>query len=337
MKPSILNQNNQQFLKVENLQSIFQTRTGMIKAVDGLSFTLEKGDILGIVGESGSGKSVSMLSLLGLLPKPLGKVIEGSAYFKGENLLSLNQKDLRRIRGNRIAMIFQDPMSSLNPYLKISTQLTEVLYEHRKDLSKKQALEKAIKALEKVGIPEAAKRIHHYPHQFSGGMRQRVMIAMGLISDPDLLIADEPTTALDVTIQAQILDLLSRLQKEQNLSIILITHDLGVIAGLCNKVLVMYAGKPVEYGLIKDIFYNPKHPYTKGLLNSKPTEQDNFSDKRLSSIPGQPPDLAHLQPGCSFAPRCSLAKDICQNPSGAPKKQVNASHYFNCHQESAYD
>ena len=240
-------------LKVENLKTYFHTRSGVIKGVDGVSFSIEKGETLGIVGESGSGKSVTMMSLMGLLPSPPAKIEGGTAEFQGQDLLKLKESDLRKIRGNKISMIFQDPMTSLNPYLKISRQLTEVLEMHQK-ITRREARRKAIEIMEKVNIPDAALRVDNYPHQFSGGMRQRVMIAMALISEPDLLIADEPTTALDVTIQAQILELLKDLQKELGMAMIMITHDLGVVAGVSDKILVMYAGKPVETGSTDDIF-----------------------------------------------------------------------------------
>lgn len=257
-------------LSVDNLKVYFHTRHGIVKAVDDISYQLDKGETLGIVGESGSGKSVSCYSLLDLLPKPPAKIEGGTALFNGEDLLTLSQKKLRHIRGNRISMIFQDPMTCLNPYMKISSQLMEPLLIH-KNLSKSQALKKAIQALDEVGIPEPEKRVHAYPHEFSGGMRQRVMIAMALITEPELLIADEPTTALDVTIQAQILNLIKKLQKEHNIAVIFITHDLGVVAKIADKVIVMQTGKIVEHGSTYDIFYHNQHPYTKALLSAIPT------------------------------------------------------------------
>lgn len=246
-------------LTVNDLKTYFYTRSGIVKAVDGMSFTLDRGETLGIVGESGSGKSVTMMSILGLIPKPPGKILSGTAVFDGVDLLSANSKIIRSIRGYRIAMIFQDPMTSLNPYLKVSTQLTEVITEHE-GKSQNEALRLSIEALERVGIPDASSRIDQYPHQFSGGMRQRVMIAMAIVAKPDIIIADEPTTALDVTIQAQILQLLKTMQKEMGLGLVLITHDLGVVAGMSDNVMVMYAGRLVEQGSCDDIFYCSHHP-----------------------------------------------------------------------------
>lgn len=319
-------------LSVNNLQTYFYTRAGVVKAVDGVSFDLEPGKTLGIVGESGSGKSVTMMSILGLIPQPPGKIVGGQALFRGKDLLGMNSSALRKIRGDQISMIFQDPMTSLNPYLRISTQLTEVLTEHGSRLTSKQAYFKAIECLEKVGIPDASKRVDQYPHQFSGGMRQRVMIAMGLISDPMVLIADEPTTALDVTIQAQILTLLKTLQREHNLAIILITHDLGVVAGVSDEVLVMYAGKPVEAGSVDHVFYNNHHPYTKGLLKSTPDMAQ--SRDKLYSIPGLPPDPSALPPGCPFAPRCDQVMTQCQHNQPIPKQQMKQGHYSICYLSS---
>lgn len=316
-------------LEVNNLQTYFYTRGGIVKAVDGVSFTLEKGKTLGIVGESGSGKSVTMMSILGLIPTPPGKIMGGSALFQGRDLLKMSKSELRSIRGDRIAMIFQDPMTSLNPYLKVSTQLMEVLTEHQKSLTSKEAKKKAIESLEKVGIPDASNRVNHYPHQFSGGMRQRVMIAMALIAQPDLLIADEPTTALDVTIQAQILALLQKLQKENGLSIILITHDLGVVAGMSDDVLVMYAGKPAERGLARELFYHHHHPYTHGLLRSTP-DVAKAGDK-LFSIPGLPPDPSRLPQGCPFAPRCDRVMDVCRTDKPLPVRKLSAQHESVCY------
>lgn len=301
--------NPETLLSIRNLRTYFDTREGAVKAVDGISLTLRPRESLGIVGESGSGKSVAMLSILKLIPQPPGRIVSGEALFEGRNLLDLPEDSLREIRGNKISMIFQDPMTSLNPFLKISIQLTEVLREH-KGMSKKEALEKAIQMLEVVGIPDAETRIHDYPHQFSGGMRQRVMIAMALLCQPKLLIADEPTTALDVTIQAQILDLLRKLKEEFHTSIILVTHNLGVAAGMTDHVAVMYAGRIVEYGPTAEIYANPKHPYTVGLLNSVPRLDEAVKD-RLEAIPGQPPDLVYLPPGCPFVPRCRYAINRC--------------------------
>lgn len=317
-------------LDVKNLQTHFYTRSGIVKAVDGVSFSVEKGKTLGIVGESGSGKSVTMMSLMGLIPNPPGKVVGGQAFFDGRDLLCLSENELRKIRGKRIAMIFQDPMTSLNPYLKISTQLVEVLTTHEK-VSKHTAWKRAVDALDQVGIPEPDKRIECYPHQFSGGMRQRVVIAMALIAKPDLVIADEPTTALDVTVQAQILELLKNLQKETGMSLIIITHDLGVVAGMSDEILVMYAGRPVERGSADDIFYQHWHPYTAGLLKSIP--RIDGGDNELYSIPGLPPDPSQLPAGCSFAPRCAHALDICSTGAAIPVRSSGGSHQAVCHLE----
>lgn len=316
-------------LEVKDLKTQFFTRQGVVKAVDGLSFSVARGKTLAIVGESGSGKSVSMMSLLGLIPSPPGKVVGGTARFLGKDLLKLSEKELSSIRGNDIAMIFQDPMTSLNPYLRISTQLIEVLTTHG-GLSKVEAKSQAIAALDLVGIPDAIKRIDNYPHQFSGGMRQRVMIAMAIISRPKLLIADEPTTALDVTVQAQILEVLSRMQKDLNMGMIVITHDLGVVARVADEVLVMYAGKPVERASVEDLYYSPQHPYTKALLKSLP-QASSVTQQRLYSIPGLPPDPSKLGLGCPFSPRCPEAMDICKNSELVPSNSVSHNHQFSCH------
>lgn len=322
-------------LEVEGLKTYFNTRDGQYKAVDGVSFQVHKGEVLAIVGESGSGKSVSMMSLLGLIPQPPGKVVDGTAQFEGRDILQLSQKDLRAIRGKDIAMIFQDPMTSLNPFLKISTQLTEVLYAHGQDLPYKEAKQKAIEALELVGIPDAKNRIDQYPHHFSGGMRQRVMIAMALIGEPKLLIADEPTTALDVTIQAQILNVLNDLRKKMQLSIILITHDLGIVASMADNISVMYAGRVVESGTSDEIFYKGKHPYTLGLLGSTP--RLDHSKERLEAIPGLPPDVSKLSGGCPFAPRCPKAMNVCRQDKDVPLRQHSASHMSLCYLEEEKD
>lgn len=318
-------------LDVKNLKTYFHTRGGVVKAVDGVSFSVEKGKTLGIVGESGSGKSVTMMSLMGLLPMPPGRIESGTAHFAGKDLIQMSASQLRSIRGDRISMIFQDPMTSLNPYMKISKQLTEVLEIH-KNMTFKEAKKKAIEVLDKVGIPDAAKRIDAYPHQFSGGMRQRVMIAMALISEPDLLIADEPTTALDVTIQSQILELLKDLQNDLGMAMIMITHDLGVVAGVSDDILVMYAGKPFEIGSADDIFYNHGHPYTRGLLKSLP----KIEGKRetLYSIKGLPPDPSKLPPGCAFAERCDFVTPECRANTDIPYKSFRApSHVVKCRLE----
>lgn len=295
-------------LSVKDLRTYFHTRNGVYRAVDGVSFDLERGETLGIVGESGSGKSVTCYSIMGLIPQPPGRIESGSAVFDGTDLLRCSAGASRAIRGKRIAMIFQDPMTSLNPYLRISEQLIEPLLIHEK-ISKRDALKRAQSMLEAVGINDAAKRIHYYPHEFSGGMRQRVMIAMALITQPELLIADEPTTALDVTVQAQILELIKRLQKEFGMAVIFITHDLGVVSGLCDRVQVMYAGRIVETADTRTLFYQPRHPYTRALQQSIPSLQPKGT--QLFTIPGMPPDLSKPIPGCPFAPRCSFALPKC--------------------------
>lgn len=293
-------------LEVTNLRVNFRTPDGFVTAVNDLNFTLAQGETLGIVGESGSGKSQTAFALMGLLAG--NGVIEGEARFNGQNILTLNEKAMNRIRSKEIAMIFQDPMTSLNPYMKVGKQLMEVLTLH-KGMSKAEAFEASVKMLDAVKMPEARKRMSMYPHEFSGGMRQRVMIAMALLCQPKLLIADEPTTALDVTVQAQILTLLNELKSDFNTSIIMITHDLGVVAGLCDKVLVMYAGQTMEYGTAEDVFYRPTHPYTQGLLKAIP--RLDADDEVLSTILGNPPNLLHLPPGCPFHARCEFAKDRC--------------------------
>ena len=290
-------------LDVRNLTTRFHTRTGVVHAVEGVSFSLGAGQTIGIVGESGSGKSVTCYSLLGLIPRPPGKIHSGEAIFDGIDLLKSSERELRGIRGKRISMIFQDPMTSLNPYLRISKQLTEPLEIHE-GLNGSEALKRAIESLEEVGIPEASKRIHSYPHEFSGGMRQRVMIAMALITRPEILIADEPSTALDVTVQKQVLDLLNERQKALGLSIILITHDLAVISESCEVVHVMYAGRIVEQALTTDLFTNPQHAYTRALLKSIPATHQR--GESLYTIPGIPPDLSQEPNHCSFNPRNTI-------------------------------
>ncbi len=302
-------------LEVKDLRTQFFTQDGVVHAVNGISYTLDEGETLAIVGESGCGKSVGVLSLIRLIPQPPGKIVAGEVWFDGRDLLKLDEEDLRRVRGNRIAMIFQDPMTSLNPVLTIGQQVGEALQLHL-GMSKQQAHQRSIELLEMVGIPDASKRIDDYPHQFSGGMRQRVMIAMGLSCNPQILIADEPTTALDVTIQAQILDLVKRLKNEVGMAIIWITHDLGVVAGLAERVLVMYAGYIVEEAKVSDLYSDPRHPYTLGLLRSIP-RLDKGRQAKLQPIDGLPPDLLDPPKGCPFAPRCTYRVDRCweENPS----------------------
>lgn len=297
-------------LKVEDLQTYFNTDDGVVKAVDGVSFELSRGETLGIVGESGSGKSVSNLSVMRLIPSPPGKIMGGKALFGDMSIFDLSEEEMRKIRGGKIGMIFQDPMTSLNPFLRISTQMIETIVLHKK-VSKKKALERAIEMLELVGIPKAHNRIKDYPHQFSGGMRQRVMIAMALSCDPEILIADEPTSALDVTIQAQILELIQSLSRRLGTAVIMITHDLGVVAGMCDNVNVMYAGRIVEKGTNDEIFADPKHPYTQGLIKSVP-RLDRPKQKRLFSIEGQPPNVINLPECCPFYPRCEFVMDKCK-------------------------
>ena len=297
-------------LQVKDLRTYFHVDEGIVKAVDGVSFDLHKGETLGIVGESGSGKSVTNLSIINMIPNPPGRIAGGEVLFMGKDLLKMPQAQIRDIRGNKISMIFQDPMTSLNPFLRISTQMIETIVLHQK-LDKKAAKEKAIDMLKLAGIPAPEKRIDQYPHQFSGGMRQRVMIAMSLSCNPEILIADEPTSALDVTIQAQILDLMRDLTSRLGTAVILITHSLGVVAGMCDTICVMYAGRVVERGPTDNIFNEPKHPYTQGLIKSVP-RLDKASSERLFSIRGQPPNVIDLPDCCPFYPRCDKAMDICK-------------------------
>src|SRR5215210_4025230 len=321
-------QNNGTILSVKDLRTYFQTEDGDVKAVDGISFELVKGETLGIVGESGSGKSVTNLSIIRLIPEPPGRIVGGEVIFDGVDILSLQESEVRKIRGRRIAMIFQDPMTSLNPFMKISRQMMEVTQLHLGH-TKKQAYAHAVKMLETVGIPDAKARANEYPHEFSGGMRQRVMIAMALSCDPELLIADEPTTALDVTIQAQILELIKDLKDRMGTSVILITHDLGVVAGMTNKIIVMYAGKVFEQAPTRELFATPANPYSKGLLKSVP-DPAHEQGKELYQIPGLPPDVAHLPAGCPFADRCERAEDICRQEF-PPFVQINEGHRSLCH------
>ncbi len=306
----------------------FHTRDGVVKAVDGVSYTLDCGETLGVVGESGSGKSVTSLTIMGLIQMPPGKVEGGQAHFRGQSLLEMSEDEMRRIRGNKIAMIFQDPMTSLNPVYRIGRQIAEPLMLH-KGLSRRDAWDRAVDLLDLVGIPNPEKRVKDYPHQFSGGMRQRAMIAMALSCDPDVLIADEPTTALDVTIQAQIIELMEELQKRTGAGLIMITHDLGVVADVADNVLVMYAGRPAEYGNVDEVYYRPLHPYTWGLMDSLP-RTDMTEKSELCPIKGQPPSLIYVPSGCAFHPRCPYAQDICRTE--VPEfKAVDGGHRASCH------
>ena len=296
-------------MHIENLETHFFTDRGRVPAVDRVNLSINKGEVLGIVGESGCGKSVTSLSVMRLVPNPPGKIVGGNILFKGENLLTASEKRMREIRGNEIAMIFQEPMTSLNPVYKIGDQIREAVILHKK-ASKKEATKRAIEMLHCVGIPRAEEIIHEYPHQLSGGMRQRVMIAMAMACSPQLLIADEPTTALDVTIQAQILDLMRSLNEDMGTAIMLITHDLGVVAEMCHRVVVMYSGNVVEEGDVRNILKNPKHPYTQGLLQSIPHLEEK--KERLYSIPGNVPLPGTIKEGCRFAPRCEYVTDKCR-------------------------
>lgn len=314
-------------LEVKQLEVAFFTKNGIVRAVNGISYSLEKGDTLGIVGESGSGKSVSLLAMLGLIPMPPGKIMGGEVIFDGKDLLKLHQSQWGGIRGKQIAMIFQDPMTSLNPVMNIGDQIDEATVVNL-GLSPNEARKRTVEVLSMVGIPKAADRCKDYPHQFSGGMRQRVMIAMGISCRPQLLIADEPTTALDVTIQAQIIDLVKRLQREMGMTVIWVTHDLGVVARLTRRIIVMYGGNIMEIGPVKTIYSHPSHPYSIGLLASVPgASVDRSSELRF--IPGAPPDMVHLPKGCPFAPRCIYVTEQCQleNP---PLRDISADQKAAC-------
>ncbi|MDI6856796.1 MAG: ABC transporter ATP-binding protein [Dehalococcoidia bacterium] len=314
-------------LEVKNLRTYFYTDDGVVKAVDGIDYDVEEGETIGLVGESGCGKSVSALSLLRLIPNPPGKIVDGEIWFEGENLLKVDEDEIRHIRGNRIAMIFQEPMTSLNPVLTIGRQLTESLELHMR-MDRSSAVRRAVELLEMVGIPSAAARIKDYPHQFSGGMRQRVMIAMALSCNPKLLLADEPTTALDVTIQAQILEIMARLSREFGTAVIIITHNLGVIARYAQRVNVMYAGKIVESSTSREVYGNPRHPYTIGLLKSVP-RLDQVRKDKLEPIEGFPPDLIHMPEGCSFYPRCEYRIERCKVEE-PPLMLGGEKHYAAC-------
>jgi oligopeptide/dipeptide ABC transporter ATP-binding protein len=316
-------------LQVRGLKTYFRTEAGVAKAVDGVSFDLDEGEVVGLVGESGSGKSVTALSILRLIPDPPGKIVEGSILYKGRDLLKLSWEEMREVRGNEISMIFQEPMTSLNPVFTIGMQVMEVILEHQR-VSKKEAFDRAVQMLELVGIPDPASRMNDYPHQYSGGMRQRVMIAMALACNPSLLIADEPTTALDVTIQAQILELMLKVKGyEKDNAILLITHNLAVVAETCDRVIVMYGGKIQEIAPVKELFLNPLHPYTRGLLASLPTV-DGERQKRLRTIPGNVPGIFDLPAGCKFVTRCPERIEKCATIE-PDLLEITPGHWVRCH------
>ncbi len=315
-------------LEVRDLKTYFFTFGGVVKAVDGVSYDLEEGETLGLVGESGCGKSVSALSIMRLIPDPPGKIIEGEIIFNGEDLLKMNTTQMRRIRGHQISMVFQEPMTSLNPVLSVERQLTETLQLHL-GMSRSDAGREAVRRLDQVGIPDPERRVKQYPHQFSGGMRQRVMIAMALSCNPRLIIADEPTTALDVTIQAQILELMKGLSREYGVALIVITHNLGVVARYADRVNIMYAGKIIERGNAQEIYRDPRHPYTLGLLNSVP-RLDLPRTEKLDPIEGQPPDLVNIPMGCSFRERCRYAIDQCAEDT-PPLEHITDGHSSACY------
>lgn len=327
---------SKKILEVKNLKTYFYTDEGVIPAVDGVDFTLDEGETLAIVGESGCGKSVTSLSILRLVAFPPGKIIDGEILYKGKNLLEISEKEMRSVRGNDISMIFQEPMTSLNPVFTVGKQIMESLIYHQ-NMSKEDAKKRAIEMIKLVGIPTPERCINNYPHQLSGGMRQRVMIAMALACNPQILIADEPTTALDVTIQAQILRLMGDLQKKTNTAIILITHDLGIVAQIAKNVMVMYAGEAVEYATVEDIFENPTHPYTIGLLKSIP--KINEEQDKLFTIKGTVPSPKNLPKGCRFAPRCEYATDKClnENPSLVEFKDNHKVRCWNCKEANIHE
>ena len=314
-------------LELKNLTTHFYTSDGVVKAVDDVSWSVNIGEVIGLVGESGCGKSVTGLSILRLIPEPPGKIVAGEILFSNKNLLSLSIEEMRKIRGNDISMIFQEPMTSLNPVFTIGNQIAEVIRLHQR-LKKHDALEKTIDMLRLVGIPSPEKRVHQYPHELSGGMKQRAMIAMALSCNPQVLIADEPTTALDVTIQAQILDLMLKMRQEFDMAIVLITHDLGVIAETAQTVVVMYAGKVMEQAAVNELFFDPRHPYTQGLLASLP-KMDAIRKERLNTIPGIVPGLYDLPIGCKFAPRCSFVMDVCHHEE-PDLKEIKTGHISRC-------
>ena len=313
-------------LEVDGLKTYFQTRWGTVKAVDGVSFDLRRGETLGIVGESGSGKSVTMLSLMQLIPTPPGRIVDGRILLEGDDLVQMSEKELSAIRGSRIALIIQDPMTSLNPVFSIGNQVGEAINIHQ-DIPKRSVLQRVLDVLRKVNIPAAETRVRDYPHQMSGGMRQRVVGAIGISCEPMVLIADEPTTSLDVTIQAQYLKLLKDLQEASDIALIFITHDFGIVAKMCDRVAVMYAGKIVEMGDVREIFNNPSHPYTEALLASVPKLEEDVA--RLYSIEGQPPTLHDLPPGCPFAPRCQYVMERCRQ-TYPPETHLTERHYAAC-------
>ena len=321
-------------LEIENLKTQFFTSAGTVKAVDGISYTVDEGETVALVGESGCGKSVSALSVLRLIPWPPGKIVDGHIKFDGVDLAHLSEEEIRQIRGKDISMVFQEPMTSLNPVLTIGEQISETLITHF-GISTEAAMKKALTLLEKVGISDPIRRLEQYPHHLSGGMRQRVMIAMALSCEPKLIIADEPTTALDVTIQAQILELMKNLTKDMGVSLIIITHNLGVVARYADRVNVMYAGKIIETGTAKDIYHNPKHPYTLALLNSVP-RMDQPRQAKLDPVEGQPPDLTQLDDGCSFRPRCRFAIGACAK-SFPDLEMIKEGHYAACFEKEKVD
>ena len=321
----------EKILEVRDLAVEFKTDRGKAKAVDGVGFDVWKGKTLGIVGESGSGKSVSALSIMRLIPNPPGKIVQGKILYRGDDLLGLPDEEIKTLRGNKISMIFQEPMTTLNPVFTVGNQIEESLKLHRSELSKRERREKVVDFLKLVGIPSPESRVDEYPHQMSGGMRQRVVIAMSLACNPELLIADEPTTALDVTIQAQILDLMKKLQQELGMGIIMITHDLGVIAETCDYVAVMYCGRIVEAADVRTLFRSPRHPYTQGLLNSIPSAKgggEGGGKGRLATIEGMVPSLFDLPEGCNFQDRCDRAVDGCRTAQGDPKLEAKGDGHF---------
>ena len=320
--------NQQPLLTVDNLGVVFSTDNGPATSVEGLSFELNANETLGVVGESGSGKSITSMAIMGLLPRTA--TVTGSIRFRGEELLTKTDDQLRELRGRRISMVFQDALAALNPVKSVGSQLIEAVRVHSSDRNRQEMRARAIELLDIVGIPTPEQRVDQFPHEFSGGMRQRIMIAMSIANDPDVLIADEPTTALDVTVQAQVLDVLRRVQERTNSALLLITHDLGVVAGLADRVLVMYSGKKVEEAAVEDVFYRPSHPYTLDLLAAMPRLDGNSGDSRLYSIPGAPPDPTELPPGCRFAPRCRYAMLGTCDRTPIPERAITDHHVAAC-------